>query len=174
MAAVRQNWPQTAANRYKLSGLYWGRHTISRPLQVMTRSNSHSERPGDLLNSKWGSGHVNRVMVFRPANFQLTMHFHSRLRVRYETDGQTGNGRQCIYASTLWRRCHNNSYTYYTAGNSCNVQVTELDIPAQIRYTLCVACLFYIIILGLHYSLFTICGDACPLSCVSVKACLIG
>ena len=43
---------------------------------------------------------VSRVMGFLPANFQLPVPFHSRLRVRHGTDGQkdgqTDDGHQLL------------------------------------------------------------------------------
>jgi len=44
---------------------------------------------GNILTSKWVTGHVTRAMDFLSANFHLAMQpmpSHSRLRVGYETD----------------------------------------------------------------------------------------
>jgi len=42
-------------------------------------------------------------MGFIPANFQLTMPFHSRLTGTGQTDGQTDNGHQMHYAPSSMR-----------------------------------------------------------------------
>jgi len=52
---------------------------------------------------------VIRVMGFLPANFQLAVSFHSRLRVRHgQTDGQTEDGHQRFMPHHPLGAGHNN------------------------------------------------------------------